>query len=427
MVDLTFTPYNEREIPGATAVRELQGELRSLTGAVVTVEESDGGPPTGDDISYEVRGENYEVMGEITAELMAILAPYEDSFKIVDNDYEASLPEYAIDIDRRAAAHYGLSTAQIASTVRTAITGSTIGGFRSDDDEYDIVVRYRDDARDSLQMLRNIQVVAYDGRRVPLSAVAEVEPQSTVSVIKRRNTNRAVNVFANFNADVANRAEITAAIAGDVEELKTRLPVGYSIGAGAGFDVRDESTTFLVQAFLVAIFLIFIVLVAQFNSIADPFIIMYAVFLSLGGVMWGFALSQQNFVVIMSGIGSIALAGVAVNNCIVLVDYTHKMIKDGTPWREAVIEAGRTRLRPVILTALTTVLALVPMALGVSFSIHEFRFIVGSESSEYWKAFAWTMLYGLTFATVTTLVVVPSMMSVKYRITERRKGAVAVH
>jgi len=427
MVDLTFAPYAEREIPGSVAVRELQEQLRSLTGARVTVEESDGGPPTGDDVSLEVRGEDYQVMGEITAELMAILAPYEESFKVIDNDFEASLPEYAVTIDRRAAAFYGLSTAQIASTVRTAITGSTIGGFRSGDEEYDIVVRYRDDARDSLQMLRNIQVVAYDGRRVPLSAVATVDPQSTVSVIKRRNTNRAVNVWANFNPDVDNRGEILAEINSQVDALRQDLPLGYTIGTGAGFDVRDESTTFLVQAFLVAIFLIFIVLVAQFNSIADPFIIMYAVFLSLGGVVWGFALSQMSFVIIMSGVGSIALAGVAVNNCIVLVDYTHKLIKDNVPWREAVIEAGRTRLRPVILTALTTVLALVPMALGVSFSVHEFRFVIGSESAEYWKAFAWTMLFGLSFATITTLVVVPSMLSVKYRLTERRKGAVAVH
>ncbi len=427
MVDLTFTPYAEREIPGSEAVRRLQEELRALTGARVIVEESDSGPPTGDDVSFEVRGDDYEVMGQITDDIMEILLPYETSFRIVDNDFEASLPEYAVSIDRQAAAYYGLSTVEIASTVRTAITGSTIGGYRSDDDEYDIVVRYRDDARDSLQMLRNIQVVAFDGRRVPLSAVAEVDPQSSVSVVKRRNTNRAVNVWANFDPSVENRAEILAAINTQVDELKTAVPLGYSIGAGAGFDMRDESTTFLVQAFLVAIFLIFIVLVAQFNSIADPFIIMYAVFLSFGGVVWGFALTQMNFVIIMSGIGTIALAGVAVNNCIVLVDYTHKLIHQGTPWREAVIEAGRTRLRPVILTALTTVLALVPMALGVSFSVHEFRFIVGSESAEYWKAFAWTMLFGLTFATITTLVVVPSMMSIKYRLTERRRGRIAVH
>ncbi len=426
-IDVTFAPYAQRDIPGATAVRRLQDAMRAVTGAVVQVQEYNSGPPTGDDVSLEIRGTDYEVMGEITAQLMDVLVPHEDVFKIVDNDYEASLPEIAVAIDRRSAAHYGVSTAQIASTVRTAITGSTVGAFRYSDEEYDIVVRYRGDTRDSLHMLRNIQVVAMDGRRIPLSAVASVEPQSSVSVVKRRNMNRAVNVWANFNPDTEGRTEITEEINREVELIKASLPAGYSIGAGSGFDVRNESTTFLIQAFLVAVFLIFIVLVAQFNSLADPFIIMYAVFLSLGGVMWGFAIGQQNFVVIMSGIGSIALAGVAVNNCIVLVDYTHKLIRDGMPWRHAVVEAGRVRLRPVVLTALTTVLALVPMAVGVSFDIRSFNFIFGSESSEYWKAFAWTMLYGLTFATVTTLVVVPSMLSIKYRLVERKKGETAVH
>ncbi|MFW5644251.1 MAG: efflux RND transporter permease subunit, partial [Alkalispirochaeta sp.] len=410
-IDLTFEPYAEREIPGTVAVERLQERLRTVTGAVVQVREGDTGPPTGNDISYEVRGEDYAVMGEITAELMAILEPYTDRFKTLDNDFEANLPEIAVEVDRANAARFGLSTALIASTVRTAINGSTIGAFRSGDEEYDIVLRYRDDTRDSLQMLRNVQVVAHDGRRVPLSSVATIEPRSSVSVIKRRNLNRAVNVWADFRPDTEERGAVVEEVSTAVDELNRRLPPGYSIGTGGGFDVRDESTTFLVQAFLVAIFLIFIVLVAQFNSIADPFIIMFAVFLSLGGVMWGFALSGRNFVIIMSGIGSIALAGVAVNNCIVLVDYTHKLIRQGVPWREAIIDAGRTRLRPVVLTALTTVLALVPMAIGMSFDIHTFRVVLGSESAEFWKAFAWTMLYGLTFATVTTLVVVPSMLS----------------
>ncbi|MFW5695710.1 MAG: efflux RND transporter permease subunit [Alkalispirochaeta sp.] len=414
-VDVTFAPYAERQIPGAQAARNIKAALQSITGAAVTVEEGDSGPPTGSDVSLEVRGRNYEVMGEITTQLMDVLEPYAHLFKQMDNDFESSQPELNIRIDRERAAQYGLSTAQIASTVRTAINGTTIGSFRSTGEEYDIVMRYQPGARDSLQTLRNVQVVTSDGRRVTLSAVADIEPQSSVSVIKRRNLNRAVNVFADFEPEVKNRAVILGEINAAVDRVTETLPPGYEIGAGAGFDVRDESTTFLVQAFLVAVFLIFVVLIAQFNSLVDPFIIIAAVVLSLGGVVWGFTLSGMSFVIIMSGIGSIALAGVAVNNCIVLVDYTHRLIADGVPWQEAVVEAGRTRLRPVLLTALTTVLALVPMALGVSFDIHTFRVVTGSESAEFWKAFAWTMLYGLTFATISTLVVVPAMLTIKYR------------
>ena len=424
-VNITFTPYADREIPGAVAVQRIRDALSHITGARIRVRESDSGPPTGDDISYEVRGEDYAVIGEITAAIMEILLEHEDAFKIVDNDYEANLPEISVVVDRRSAARYGLSTNKVARTVRTAINGSTIGAFRYDNEEYDIVMRYRDDARDSLRMLRSVQIVTDGGRRIPLSTIADIKPTSSISVINHRNLNRAVNVWANFVPDSDERSEITAAIAEEIETLKGEFPAEYSIGAGAGFDVRDEATTFLVQAFLIAVFLIFIVLVAQFNSLADPFIIMYAVFLSLGGVLWGFAISQQNFIIIMSGIGSIALAGVAVNNCIVLVDYTHKLLREGEPWRTAVVEAGRTRLRPVILTALTTVLALVPMAVGVSFDIRSFGIVVGSESAEYWKAFAWTMLYGLTFATITTLVVVPSLLSLKYQWIERRHARVS--
>ncbi len=430
-VIITFKPYAEREIPGASSVKQLQNTLeRLITGAIVKVRENNSGPPAGDDISYEVRGDDYEIIGRIADQLIDILTLYKEAFKLIDSDYEANLPEIAVNIDRQRAAYYGLNTSQVAGTIRTAITGSKISTFRYGDEEYDIMLRYSDDTRDSLQMLRNINVISMDRRRIPLSAIAEIVPQSSLSVIKRRNLNRAVNVAANFNPGNEERSEITMAVAAKVTDLKATLPPGYEIGSGAGTDTRAESTTFLIQAFIVAIFLIIIVLIAQFNSLVDPFIIIYAVFLSLGGVMWGFAIGGQlvgqNFVIIMSGIGSIALAGVAVNNCIVLVDYTHKLIRQNTPWREAVVLAGSTRLRPVLLTALTTVLALLPMAVGVSFDIHEFRMVFGSESAEYWKAFAWTMLYGLSFATLSTLVVVPSMLSVKYRILERRRGAAAV-
>ena len=431
-ITITFDSYEKRTIPSALSMQHLkEALLPRVTGAVVTVKESDSGPPSGDDVSYEIRGDDYIIMGKISDQLVDILTPYQDEFKLIDNDYEANLPEIAVNIDRQKAAYYGLNTAQVADTVRTAITGSRINTFRHDDEEYDIVLRYQDDARNTIQMLRGINVITADKRRIPLSAIADVVSQSSLSVIKRRNLNRAVAVSANFYPGNENRSKVSAEIAASVDNLKATLPPGYVIGSGAGSDIRSESTNFLIQAFIIAVFLIIIVLIAQFNSLVDPFIIIYGVFLSLGGVMWGFAfgglLVGQNFVIIMSGIGSIALAGVAVNNCIVLVDYTHKLIKRDMPWREAVVMAGKTRLRPVILTAMTTVLALVPMAIGISFDIHTFKIVSGSESAEYWKAFAWTMLYGLTFATVSTLVVVPSMLSVKYRVLERRRGAAAVH
>jgi multidrug efflux pump subunit AcrB len=424
-INLTYAPFNEREIRGATALAELRRRVRDVTGAVVKIEESEGGPPTGNDVSFEVRGDDYQVIGDISESILEVLRDYPE-LKGLDSDFEASRPEYRVAIDRGKAAYYGLSTREVASTIRTAINGSTIGTYREVEEEYDIVLRYTEDTRDSLHMLRNLEVVAHDGSRVPLSTVAEVSPRSSLGVVKRRNLNRAVNVWANFEENVENRQVVLTEIHQRVDGLKESLPQGYAIGAGAGFDVRQESTTFLIQAFVVALFLIFVVLIAQFNSVADPFIILFSVFLSIGGVLWGFLITGQSFVVIMSGIGCIALAGVVVNNCIVLVDYTHRLIRDGMPWGEALIEAGRTRLRPVLLTALTTILALIPMAIGVSFDVHSFTIQVGSESSEYWKAFALTMLFGLSFATIMTLVVVPSLLTIKYRFLDRRRDHIMV-
>ncbi|OQX29952.1 MAG: hypothetical protein B0D92_01015 [Spirochaeta sp. LUC14_002_19_P3] len=426
---INFLPYADRDIPSTETIQSLRNTINPLiTGAIVTIRQSATGPPSGDDISYEIRGSDYRILGAIANDIVEILNPYQKEFKLIDNDYNANLPEIAVNIDRQKAAYYGLNTAQAAATIRTAITGSKINTFRYRDEEYDINLRYRDDARDSLQMLRGINIITPNRRSIPLSAIAEIVPQSSLNIIKRRGLHRAVAVNANFTPGNENRSRVNAEVSAKVNTLKTTLPPGYTIGSGAGSDIRAESTTFLIQAFIIAVFLIGIVLIAQFNSLIDPIIIIYGVFLSIGGVMWGFALGglfvKQNFVVIMSGIGSIALAGVAVNNCIVLVDYTHKLIHNNIPWHEAIVLAGKTRLRPVILTALTTILALIPMALGVSFDIRSFQFVVGSESAEFWKAFAWTMLYGLTFATLSTLIVVPSMLSIKYRIVERWKGKV---
>ncbi len=421
-VNVIFSPFNERTIRGADAIRSLRDRVREATGAIVTVEASDGGPPTGNDISYEVRGDDYEILGDIAGRILEVLQRYSE-FRTVDTDFEPGKPEFSVQIDRGRAAHYGINTASIANTVRTAINGSPVGTFRSGGDEFDIVLQYMPEVRDSLAALRNVSIVSNDGLRVPLSSVATIEPQSSTGVIRRRNMNRAVSVWADFESGIRNRAQITRDIEAAVQEIARDLPAGYAIGAGEGADIRDESTAFLVQAFIIAMFLIFIVLLAQFNSFIDPFVILFGVFLSIGGVMWGFALSQMEFVIIMSGIGCIALAGVAVNNCIVLVDYTRKLVEDGIAWRDAVVDAGRTRLRPVVLTALTTVLALVPMAAGVSFDLRSFAFQLGSESAEYWRAFAWTMLFGLSFATVSTLVAVPSMLALKYRLL-CRKGCV---
>lgn len=420
-VRLALKDFNERKIKGRITLVELNKVFSSFTGAEIDIREQEDGPPSGHDISYDIIGDDYSIIGLYADSILSVLRKYNE-LKLVETDFEEAKPEINISVDRKRAAFFNLDVQKIASTVRTAIGGSTISKYREGEEEYDIELRLTDTYRNSVSDVQRLYVADNDGIRIPLSSVAEIERSSSIGTIRRRNFQRSVGVWADFLEKVQNKEYVKAQVDSIVNNIK--LPFGYRIGKGEGFEMREEATEFLVQAFIIALFLIAIVLVAQFNSLGQPFIIMISVFLSIGGVMWGYLLSGQVFVVILSGIGCIALAGVAVNNCIVLIDYTNRRIASGEDIHEAIINAGKTRLRPIILTAGTTVLGLIPMALGVSLDIHPSTFGIktGSEMSEFWTAFAWAMIYGLTFATVMTLIMVPCMLSVYFKwFGERRK------
>lgn len=420
-VRLSLKDFKERHIKGKTTTAALKREFSGFSGANIEILEREAGPPSGHDISFDVIGDDYSVLGMYADSILTILRNY-PQLKLIETDFEAAKPELNITIDRKRAAFYNLNVQNIASTVRTAINGSVIGEYRAGEDEYDIILRYTSPYRNSVSDVQRIYVVDNDGVRIPLTAVAQIDDRSAVGIIRRRNFQRSVGVWADFFEDIQEKGSIKAQV--DSLVYNMNLPFGYRIGAGEGFEMREEATTFLLQAFVIALFLIMVVLVAQFNSIGQPFIIMISVFLSIGGVLWGYFLTGQAFIVIMSGIGCIALAGVAVNNCIVLVDYTNKRITAGDPPEEAIINAGKTRFRPVILTAATTVLGLIPMAFGVSLDIHPSSFGIqfGSEMSNFWTAFAWAMIYGLTFATIMTLIMVPCMLSIYFKWSRRKKN-----
>lgn len=414
-VTVNYADYKDREISGEEAQIALSENLKDITGAAVVVESETG--MGGNDLSYRLVGDDFEILGKISNTLLSIFREYEE-VKIADSDYEDSEPEFLIEVNREKAAFYGLNTQAVVSTIRGAINGTSVGKYRVNDDEYDINVRYNQSSRDSLESLQDLQLIV-DGKRIALRNIATITPDTTIGVIKREELKRTINVFGNFKKDISNSATIKREIAEKVNELKSTLPEGYDILVGADGEMQSEATGFLGQAFIIALFLIFILLVGQFNSIADPFISLFSSFLAVGGVFWGFFLSGMSFGIMMSGIGCISLIGVAVNNCIVLVDYTNILIKGGMPWRTAIPEAGKTRLKPVILTALTTVLALIPMGLGVSFDFHTMGMQWDSETAEMWKSFAWAMMFGLTFSTFLTLIIVPTMLSVKHSSIEK--------
>ena len=415
-IRVEFVPYMERQVKGAEATERLKAALQGFRGAEVVLEEIQNGPPSGHDISYKVTGQDYSVIGGISERIFAQLKA-QPGLKGITSDYEAPKPEVYVSVDRRKAAYLGVSTLDISSTVRGAFNGSKAGTFRDGKDEYDVVLRYRDGQRNSIEQLRGLRVPRGGGESVMLADVAEIGVRSSEGVVKRKDLQRTVEVYADFKPGFENKVAVKASIEAAVKALE--LPPGYKVDAGSGAQEQQESTDYLLQAFLVALFLIAIVLIVQFNSLVDPLIILSAVALSIGGVFWGYALTGKTFVIIMSGIGCIALAGIVVNNGIILVDYTNSRIKAGLPWRQAVVESGRTRLRPVLLTAITTILGMVPMALGVSFDVHSFGVVIGSEQSVFWEAFAWAMIFGLAFSTVMTLIVVPALLAAKMSVKEK--------
>lgn len=414
-ITVNYLPYIERVIKGEKAQITLKENLKDITGANIVVKSETG--MGGSAISYRVVGDDYRILGELSNQLLDIINSY-DEVKLADTDFEDSEPEFIIEVNRDKAAYYGLNTSNVATTIRSAINGVSVGKYRVGDDEYDINVRYSEQYRNSLTSLNNLQLTV-DGKRIALDNIATIRPSTTVGVIKREALKRTVNVTGSYIKGIPNTTTVSADIDSKVNELKKSLPKGYDILVGADGEMQSEATGFLANAFIIALFLIFILLIGQFNSVADPFISLLSSFLAVGGVFWGFFLFDMSFGIIMSGIGCISLIGVAVNNCIVLVDYTNSLIKEGMNWRQAIPESGKTRLKPVILTALTTVLALIPMGFGISFDLESMGMQWDSETAVMWKSFAWAMIFGLTFSTFLTLIIVPVMLSVKHSTIER--------
>ena len=412
-IRITFEPYLDRTSSSRSTLEEIRKRVAGIPGAEIKVTKMEDGPPQGNDVSYKVTGQDYVQLGRIAGQIEDIISQHKAKFDQIDSDFEAAKPEIQVIIDREKANRLGYSTQMIASTIRTAISGSKESTIRIGKDEYDVMVRLTESARDQLNFLKNLEIVK-DGQGIPLSNFARIERTSTVGVIKRSDRERTVTVYADFLPEMDQKEEIKNDINREVMSL--RLEQGYQILGGEGQETRNKSQEFLLNAFFIAICLIFLVMVIQFNSVAQPLIILAAVFLSLGGVFWGMLIFNQTFVVIMSGIGIISLAGVVVNNAIVLIDFINQTVKSGVPLKEAVASASETRLRPVLLTAITTVIGLLPMAYGISLNFFDMSLQVGSESSEWWAPMAWTIIYGLSFATVLTLVVVPCLTFLSYRI-----------
>lgn len=421
---------------------EIREAVQGYPGVTITVDKDAAGPPVGKAISIEVTGEDYPILIDLTENLKTFIAESGiPGIEKLHTDLETGKPELIIDIDREKARRFGLSTYSVASELRTALFGKEVSKFKQGEDDYEIQLRLDDRYRYDIEALLNKSITfrdQTDGKiyQVPIASVAKAELSSTFGSIKRKELKRVVtissNVLGGFNPTVVN------------DEIKTllsdyTLPTGYEIKFSGEQEKQAEEMAFLSRALMMAVFMIFLIIVSQFNKVSVPFIIMTSVLFSTIGVFLGLVLFNMDFVIIMCMVGIISLAGIVVNNAIVLIDFielSKKRLKQklgitGHLAKEdaikAIVSAGKTRLRPVLLTAITTILGLIPLALGINIDFLKFMgsystdFYIGGDNVVFWGPMSWTIIFGLTVSTFLTLVIVPVM----YILTEalnRRLG-----
>ncbi|MEW6519981.1 MAG: efflux RND transporter permease subunit [Thermodesulfobacteriota bacterium] len=420
-VGIRFLEMKDRLGSSNDTLETIRERIKDIAGARLTIAAAEEGPPTGAPINIEIAGDDFAVLGSLAAEVKKIVAQVPHVEDIRD-DFVEGTPSVHVTVDRQKAALFGLSTDMIGFALKTAYNGLDVSSFREKDEDYDITVQLREDDRRVVDVLHELMIPTPSGQMVPLSTMAKVAYGGSIGDIVRINNERVVTVKANVD-----ETKVPGPVArAQAEELLKNLPLppGYQTRFTGEFEFQQESEDFLSKAFVVALLLIFLILVAQFNSISQPFIIMTSVILSLGGAFLGLMLFKQPFGIIMTGVGVISLAGVVVNNAIVLLDYTNKLRERGMVLSEAVVAAGATRLRPVLLTAITTILGLIPMVTGVSFDFHDLTISWVSESSQWWRSMAVVVIFGLLVATFLTLVVVPTLYYLLEQLPEKRRQAV---
>jgi multidrug efflux pump len=417
-ISLVFYDYTERERPSTEILAEIRQAIADIPGAELKVEQEEHGPPTGAPVTVRIMGKDFRTLEEVSERAKRTIADVPNLVNL-QSDFEAARPELVFTVDRRKAMLLGVNTATVGNFLKMAIFGRKVSTYRQFNDEYDITVRLPLADRTRVDDLYRLQVPNTTGQAVPLSSLGTFEYRGGFGTINRVDQKRVVTL----TADAEGR--LSTDVLADVQKrlAQLQLPAGYEIEYAGEKEMQDESSAFLSKAFAIAILLVTLVLVIQFNSIIVPIIIMMTVVLSLIGALIGLLVWGLPFGIIMTGIGVISLAGVVVNNAIVLLAYTRQLQARGMDLISAAVEAGATRLRPVMLTAITTIIGLIPMAIGVSYDFHTFSWATRSESSQWWRNMAVVVIFGLAFATLLTLVVVPSLYVMLTRLALRFKSA----
>ena len=421
--------------------QRVQNELVGIyPGVLISVEKDANGPPVGSPINIELQGDNYAELISTAEKMRDYINTRSvagiDELKI---DVNRDKPGMKVLVDRKKAGELGVSTGQVGQQLRASIFGNKAGIYKQDGEDYDIYVRFNKKDRYNKSAIFNQNIIFRDMasgkvKEIPVSAVATQKNNSGFSAIKHKKIKRVVTVYSALAPGETDAGAVVGNIREEMKNFK-ELPKGVKIDYTGQLEEQEKQMTFLIGAFFTGLALIFFILIFQFNSVSKPGIIMLAIFLSFIGVFGGLVISGAPFVIMMTMMGIISLAGIVVNNGVVLLDYAQllidrKKIELGLEENQylpkedlfhSIVKAGRARLRPVLLTAITTILGLIPLAIGLNinfftlFSEFNANIYFGGDNVIFWGPLAWTVIYGLFIATFLTLVVVPILF---YLITQ---------
>jgi multidrug efflux pump len=391
------------------------------------VNKEQAGPPTPKPVSIEIIGEDFDDLVQNSNDLRKFITDARIAgLSGLKSDFVSNKPEIIFDIDRERALREGISASQLAMEVRGAVYGLEATKFRDVDDEYPVQLRYKADQRIDIETLRNIKITYRDMnmggvvRSVPISAVCDVRYDYTYAGIKRKNNKRVITL----SSDVKDGYNPNEVVANVQNVMKNYKPAGnVQVKFAGDKEEQAETMSFLGNAMLIAIGLMLLVLVGLFNSLGKPVIILSEILLSIIGVVLGVSIFKMDMSIVMTGVGVIALGGIVVRNGILLVEFADFAREGGMNLYDATLEAGRTRMTPVILTAAATILGLIPLAVGLNINFETLftelnpHIFFGGDNVAFFGPLSWTMIFGLFFATSLTLLLVPAM----YLISERLK------
>lgn len=427
-IQVEFVEFKERNgVSTAQYLRDIRSAMKGIKEATVTVEKESSGPPTAKPVNIEIKGDEIEGLIEVATDMREYLDSLIKEGVIVgveglNWDLDLGKPQLVVDLDHDKISALGMNTAQIGMAIRTAVFGSEVSQFRELEDEFPIMVRLDARSRDDIEAIENMRINYRDMstgffHNVPIKSVANVRKTETYGGINRIDLKKEVTIYSNVLQDY-NPNEVVTNVIFWMEAYKQaneRKLGGISVEMTGELEEQAETSAFLGGAMLTSLLLIFLILVAQFNSMTKVFIILTQILFSMIGVFMGFALSGMDISIVMAGVGIVSLAGIVVNNGIILLDFIQQMKDRGFRTRESIIEGSVTRFTPVLLTASSTVLGLVPLAVAMNVNFGTLitdlnpHIFFGGDNASFWGPLSWTIIYGLSFATIVTLVIVPAL------------------